>query len=77
MAQTVPDLGNAPSGFRTRPCARPGGWEGSSWHLQTVTPQSPAAEDRGGRCLSEGPKGLSWMGFPCASLGKHVAPENF
>lgn len=26
---------------------------------------------------SEGPKGFSQTGFPCASLGKHVAPENF
>lgn len=26
---------------------------------------------------SEGAEGLSQMGFPCASLGKHAAPENF
>lgn len=44
-----------------------------------MTLQSPAAEERGGAPTdcSEGPKGLSPMGFPCASLGKHVAPENF
>lgn len=47
----LPHLSNAPSGFRACPCTRPGGWEGSSWDLQAMTLQSPAAEDWGGHCL--------------------------